>query len=152
MRKWVAPIHAFIVQRDVRQFFGVSASCLGADQGGDGWLYLKILPVTHEFLAAKRQGTIAAQQHEEDWKRRQAEKQQEAEAFAMADKQRLAPWPKALTIGSQTNCGLVINDRGAVLEIQLPSGSTGPTGERQFWVKREELADYPFPQGCAYGR
>jgi hypothetical protein len=129
-----------------------TASIMAGRYGGDGWLYLNILPITHEFLAAKRQAAIAVKQNEEDWKMRQAEKQQEAEAFAKTEKQRLAPWRRALAIGSQTNCGLVINDRGTVLEIQLPSGVTGPTGERQFWVKREELADYPFPQGCTYGR
>jgi hypothetical protein len=129
-----------------------AVSIMAGSYGGNSWLYVKILPVTYELLSARREATIAAKRNEEDWKRAQAEKQREAEAFANAENIRLAPWRKALAIGSQTNCGLVINDRGAVLEIQLPSGHTGPSGERQFWARRDELTDYVFPKECTFGR
>jgi hypothetical protein len=129
-----------------------AVSIMAGDYGGSGWLYLKMLPVTHDFLAVKRQAMLAAKQNEVVWQTKQAEQQQHAEAYAEAENRRLAPWRKALTIGSETNCGLVIDDRGAVLEIQLPTGNTGPNGERTFWSKRDALADYPFPRECGFGQ
>jgi hypothetical protein len=129
-----------------------AVSIMAGDYGGSGWLYVKVLPVTFHFLTDKRQSLISAKKSETAWQTKQAEQRQRAEAFAEAENRRLAPWRKALTIGGETNCGLVIDDRGAVLEIQLPTGNTGPNGERTFWSKREVLADYPFPQECGFGR
>lgn len=129
-----------------------AVSIMPGDYGGSGWLYLKILPVTSDLLAAKREATNQASQKERDWQKRQADEQRAREEQDERENVRLAQWRRELRVGSETNCGLVINDRDAVLEVQMPSGNAGPNGERQFWVKRSDLADYPFPKGCNYGR
>jgi hypothetical protein len=129
-----------------------AVSIMAGDYGGNGWLYVKILPLTFKFLTQKRQAVLATKQAEASWQKKQADQQQQAVEFAEAEHRRLAPWRKALTISSETNCGLVIDDRGAVLEIQLPSGNLGPNDERTFWTKREDLADYPFPRECKFGQ
>jgi hypothetical protein len=129
-----------------------ATSVMAGHYGGNGWLYLKILPVTYNFLADKREAAKVIKQREAASRQKQIEDVQKAEAFAAAEQQRLGPWQKGLRIGDQTNCGLIINDRGAVVEVQMPSGFVGPAAERQFWIKRMDLADYPFPTGCNYGR
>lgn len=86
----------------------------------------------------RRQATIAAN---ELAARRQA--QEDA---------RLAPWREALDIGDTTNCGMVIDTRGPIVQIQLPPGWLSPEGQREFWARRTSLTDAPPGQGCRYGR
>jgi hypothetical protein len=118
-----------------------AASIMPGDYAGTGWFYMTIRPVTSDFLVGwrKRQAAIIAAAEAEELNKR-------------AEIARLVPFRKALTIGTQTNCGLVIDDRGPIVEVQLPKDIAGPNRERQFWIKREELADYPAPKGCSYGR
>jgi hypothetical protein len=76
---------------DVHSNLKWAVSIMAGPYGGNGWLYMKILPVTRGFLSVTRQAIIAAKRNEEGWKRAQAEKQREAEAFANAENLRLAP-------------------------------------------------------------
>jgi hypothetical protein len=117
------------------------SSIMPGEYGGSGWFYMTIRPVTADFI--------------DDWQKRQLEIADAAkakEATAVVENQRLAAFRKSLTIGSQTNCGLVIDDRGPVIEVQLPPATSSPNGERRFWVKRDKLTDYPAPEGCNFGR
>jgi hypothetical protein len=118
-----------------------AVSIMPNDYAGTGWFYMTIRPVTVDFLDAWRARQLAI-----------IEAAETEEAQRRAEQERLVPFQKSLTVGTQTNCGLVIDDRGPIVEVQLPAGSVGPNGERQFWIKREELADYPAPKGCSYGR
>jgi hypothetical protein len=118
-----------------------AASIMPGEYGGSGWFYITIRPVTADFIV--------------NWQQRQLEIAMAAEtnaANAVAENQRLAAFRKILAIGSQTNCGLVIDDRGPVLEVQLPPAISSPNGERRFWVRRNVLTDYPVPEGCTFGR
>lgn len=61
-------------------------------------------------------------------------------------------WRKTITLGTRTNCGMVVQERGPLVEVQLPAGIEGPGGIRQFWVRRDRLTDDDVPNGCDFGR
>lgn len=63
---------------------------------------------------------------------------------------RFEEFRKAIVIGTDTNCGTVIELRGPMVEVALPVTRTAPNGQSTFWSKREAL----FPPGtalCRYG-
>jgi hypothetical protein len=41
--------------------------------------------------------------------------------------------------------------RFAATQVQPPPFNTGPSGVREFWVRRGEGADAQAPTGCRYG-
>ena len=41
--------------------------------------------------------------------------------------------------------------RFAATQVQLPPFITGPSGAREFWVRRDEVTDAEAPTGCRYG-
>lgn len=64
---------------------------------------------------------------------------------------KLIDWRADMTIGTRTNCGTVIQERGPLVEVQIPAGIKGPGGARQFWVARDQLTDDEAPRGCGFG-
>ncbi|MEZ5696334.1 MAG: hypothetical protein R3E18_07810 [Sphingomonadaceae bacterium] len=53
----------------------------------------------------------------------------------------LAPWRSTLSIGEATNCGLVIDVRGPMVEIALDPQLFAPGRPGQIWLRREQV--YP---------
>jgi hypothetical protein len=41
--------------------------------------------------------------------------------------------------------------RFAATQVQPPPFITGPSGAREFWVRRDEGTDAQVPTGCRYG-
>jgi hypothetical protein len=70
---------------------------------------------------------------------------------AEAEERRLTEWRKSIALGTSTNCGLVIDVRGPLVQVQLPGNTTGPSGQREFWIKRTELTDHRPVHQCTYG-
>lgn len=85
----------------------------------------------------------AAKQADADRRRR--------DSLAAQDQARTS-WRQGMRLGTRTNCGMVIQERGPLVEVQLPPGLTGPSGVRQFWVAREELTPDAAPEGCGFGK
>jgi hypothetical protein len=57
---------------------------------------------------------------------------------------------KEIAVGSETNCGTVIQLRGPMVEIAVPAYRNTPNGQSTFWSKRDRL--YPVgPALCSYG-
>lgn len=57
---------------------------------------------------------------------------------------------KGIAIGTDTNCGTVIELRGPMVEVAVPVTRTAPNGQLTFWSRRDAL----FPPGtglCRYG-
>ncbi len=57
-----------------------------------------------------------------------------------------AAWRRALAIGSETNCGPVIDIRGPMIEIGLPASLRNTNGPAEIWLKREQL----YPVGAEF--
>ncbi|KQN72970.1 hypothetical protein ASE91_18135, partial [Sphingomonas sp. Leaf62] len=47
---------------------------------------------------------------------------------------------KDIAVGTETNCGTVIQVRGAMVEIALPPVRPTPNGQSTFWSKRTALS------------
>jgi len=73
-------------------------------------------------------------------------------AHARDEESRLKPFRDALIIGSRTNCGMVIDIRGPLVQVQLPPDIRGAGDQREFWARRDELTDASPPDGCSFGR
>lgn len=87
------------------------------------------------------------------WERAESMRQEsEAQQRQAQDESRLTIFRSLLTVGSMTNCGMILQMRGPIAEVQLPGGVVGPAGEKQFWVRRNDLTDERPPNGCAFGR
>jgi hypothetical protein len=114
-------------------------------------LPVKVTPITRAGLAARRE-TLA---HAQGAERRRVAAEDAAEAARVARERseavRLKPFRAGLTVGSRTNCGLVITVRGPLVQVQLPPNVTGPSGQREFWAPRADLTDAEAPQGCRFG-
>lgn len=128
-----------------------AASIMPGHYGGNSWLYLTILPVTHDFLADIRRKNQELQQKTAKLSQDAIASAQEADRVAAAEEVRLQPWREQLKIGDQTNCGMVVDVRGPLLEMQLPPYITGPNGIRRFWVQRSQITDKPVGIGCRFG-
>lgn len=57
---------------------------------------------------------------------------------------------RTLAIGTETNCGTVIQIRGPMVEIAVPPVRLTPNGQSTFWSKRTVLAR-PGVAPCTYG-
>lgn len=68
------------------------------------------------------------------------------------EKERLAPWQQGLKVGDRTNCGMVIETRGPILKVQLPPGYRSPSGDGEFWVRRDDVTDAAPINGCRFGQ
>ena len=55
-----------------------------------------------------------------------------------------------LVVGTETNCGIVIQIRGPMVEIAVPPVRLPPNGQSTFWSKRDILA-LPGIAPCTYG-
>lgn len=55
-----------------------------------------------------------------------------------------------LVVGTETNCGTVIQIRGPMVEIAVPPVRLTPNGQSTFWSKRDVLA-LPGIAPCTYG-
>lgn len=67
-----------------------------------------------------------------------------------AEAKRAEAFRKTIAVGTETNCGTVIQLRGPMVEVALPPTNLTPTGQSTFWSKRNRL----FPAGptaCTYG-
>jgi hypothetical protein len=129
-----------------------AASIMPGAYGGSGWFYMSIRAITSDYLEMRDRQKYEAERLSRKATEKVTADARAVDAFVASENMRLAGFRKSLTIGSDTNCGLVINDRGPVLEVQLPSSITGPNGERQFWTKRGSLTDAKAPRGCTFGR
>lgn len=81
-----------------------------------------------------------------------AEEQRAAdvEARMRAAPQEAEEFQANLAIGDETNCGTVIDVRGPMAEVAVPTNRRAPNGEAIFWSRKERL----FPPGhgvCTYG-
>ncbi|GAA0468900.1 hypothetical protein GCM10009096_07270 [Parasphingorhabdus litoris] len=56
-----------------------------------------------------------------------------------------------IKLGTQTNCGMVIDMRGPLVEVQLPANISFD-GQRRFWVAKAELSDDPPARNCSFGQ
>ena len=57
---------------------------------------------------------------------------------------------RAIEVGIETNCGMVIQVRGPVMDVALPPTRTTPSGQSSFWSKRAALFP-PGPTVCSFG-
>lgn len=57
---------------------------------------------------------------------------------------------RTLAIGTETNCGTVIQIRGPMVEIAVPPVRLTPNGQSTFWSKRTVLARFGIAP-CTYG-
>ncbi len=57
---------------------------------------------------------------------------------------------KDIVVGTETNCGTVIQVRGPMVEIAVPPVRPTPNGQSTFWSKRTALT-HPGPALCTYG-
>jgi hypothetical protein len=122
----------------------------------DGWMAVGIRQVTwsmvhkatlrrNEVAAAKAANVRRAEERFELDRRLAAQRE-------AAERTRLEPFRAGLKIGSQTSCGLFIDVRGPIVEVQLPANMIGPNGETRFWLPRDTLTDAPPAARCTYGR
>lgn len=92
----------------------------------------KPVPPSPEELAARRKA-------EEARRAEVAENQARIEAFQ-----------RTVKIGTDTNCGTVIQVRGPMVEVALPAHKKTDSGHPTFWAKRERV--YPAGAGvCHFG-
>ena len=74
----------------------------------------------------------------------------DSEARMRAARQEAEEFQADLAIGDETNCGTVIDVRGPMAEVAVPTNRRAPNGEAIFWSRKERL----FPPGhsvCTYG-
>ena len=91
----------------------------------------------------RRQG--AARMAEERLKNQHETEQ--AVVVAQAEQRRLTAWRKTATIGTRTSCGLIVDQRGPLVQVQLPADTT-LDGTRLHWVERASLNDAASSREC----
>lgn len=135
----------------------------GCDRGsGDyDWMVLVMahhpkLMIIQELLPKElrlREEEIATREEQRNRERKLRDALAEQERLAKDSEQkneiaRLGPWRESLKVGDQTNCGMVVEARGPIVRIQLPSRLVAPNGAREVWIHRTELTDQPAPSDC----
>lgn len=128
-----------------------AASIMPGRYGGIGWLYLIIRPVTRDYLVEVQRKKLELEKKERDYQQSIIARAREAERLAAEEDRRLQPWRQQLKIGDQTNCGMVVDVRGPLVEVQLPPHISGPNDIRQFWIQRSHLTNRPAGVECRYG-
>jgi hypothetical protein len=108
---------------------------------------IKVTPVTTSWIRGHNT-RLAAEKIADDRITREVERQRKAE---IAEEARLRQFRADLQVGSRTNCGTVIAVRNPLVQVQLPPYVSAPNGDREFWVRRDELTDSSPPTGCRYG-
>ncbi len=82
---------------------------------------------------------------------RQAAADRQTVAVAQAaDEARLKRFYQTMAVGTDTNCGTVIQLRGPMAEIAIPASRPAINGDRTFWSRQDRV----FPLGdaiCTYG-
>lgn len=85
---------------------------------------------------------------------RSAARFQQAQSTYVADREaehkRREAFRRDLAIGTVTNCGMVIQIRGPMIEIAVPPTTLTPNGQSTFWSRRDALAP-TFSTPCTYG-
>lgn len=71
-------------------------------------------------------------------------------AAMQAAREEAAAFQRRLAIGTETNCGTVINVRGPMAEVALPINLTAPNGATVFWSRIDRLLP-PAQGNCTYG-
>ena len=66
------------------------------------------------------------------------------------EQEREEAFRRTMDVGTETNCGMVIQVRGPVVEVALPPTRTTPSGQTSFWSKRAVLFP-PGPTVCTFG-
>jgi len=102
---------------------------------------ISILPLDAETItkhkAAQASLEARAVQNEQDTQNKKAQIQASAERFrATAD------------VGSETNCGMIIQSRGRIFEVDLKSSIAKSTGKSTAWVKADDLHPADSPERC----
>jgi hypothetical protein len=124
-----------------------AAAILPVSGPSDYDLGIKVTPVTAAWIRGHYERAAEA-----DRAARERERQRLAGiAHAQAEQVRLRPFRTGLNIGSRTNCGIVIAVRNPLVQVQLPPHIPGPSGIREFWVRRDILTDAQAPDGCNFG-
>lgn len=57
---------------------------------------------------------------------------------------------RGLAVGTETNCGTVIQVRGPMVEVAVPPTTLTPNGQSSFWSRRDALAQ-PLAAPCTFG-
>lgn len=74
----------------------------------------------------------------------------ETAAQIASEREELAFFHEELEVGDATNCGLVIELRGPLANIAIPTNRLAPNGKSTFWTRIDDLA--PLRRGaCTYG-
>jgi hypothetical protein len=144
-----------------------TAVCVGADQKPIGGFVAITRTLKTEVLFVRKNRTaiyaikgssIASAQtfaaEELERVRLKALEETRAQQLKLAydlEQRRLEAWRKTIALGTSTNCGLVIDVRGPLVQVQLPSNIVGPSGQREFWIKRTELTDHSPVHQCTFG-
>lgn len=117
---------------------------------------LVIREITPEMLAESESRRYAKELAERERTQRQWREEDERRLRALIEqgkeKERLTPWRQALKVGDRTNCGMVIETRGPILKVQLPPGYRSPSGDGEFWVRRDDVTDAEPINGCRFGQ
>ncbi len=115
-------------------------------------LEARVIPITRTWIRQYNEDVAAARMATD----RAAGEREAARIAALAhardEEHRLKPFRDALVIGSRTNCGMVIDVRGPLVQVQLPPNIRGAGDQREFWARRDELTDAFPPEGCSFGR
>ncbi|RJY09151.1 hypothetical protein [Aurantiacibacter aquimixticola] len=93
------------------------------------------LPTRQSFVAAET---------------REAERLVRAVEVLEEERRELAQFQSDLTVGDETNCGLVIEIRGPLAEIAVPVNRHAPSGAGTFWSRIDRLAP-PYTSVCSFG-
>jgi hypothetical protein len=111
---------------------------------GTHWVMLRIQAVTRALI--DRTAMVYAAQAEDQMRARRTEQALAAKrhddwtARERIERPRIAAFQKAIKIGDDTNCGLVLGLNGPLAEVQVPTTITLASGAARVFVKRVALA------------
>jgi hypothetical protein len=119
-----------------------------------GEILMRTLPVpTKTAVYAWKPGVIFSRANlERNLRQDEARRREEAanrQLRAREDEARQAAFRETIKVGSQTNCGMVIEIRGDIVQVQTPNNIRAAGGERNVWVRRDQLRDDR--SACVYG-
>jgi len=114
-------------------------------------LEARVTPITHAWIRRHDEDIAAARAASDRAAREREAARIAALAHARDEERRLKPFREALAVGSRTNCGMVIDVRGPLVQVQLPPHTRGAGDQREFWARRDELTDASPPERCSFG-
>jgi hypothetical protein len=119
-----------------------------ADNGSTGinWVMLRIQAVA-QLLVDQTNAGYAAQmgaqrqaQLDDQNANTNAKRKAERIARERVERASVATFQKSVAVGDDTNCGLVLNIKGSLIEVQVPVDIELPSGASRIFVKRAALA------------